>query len=466
MAKEILWAMGIPILFLVWMGMDVSGQENQERASYIKERIQKMKEMLKRYEAAKTDQEQDRLDEETGTLWNEIATEKELGAKLLQEELAIEKENHHFLVNASALLYKIEGEKAFPTIITALSRADLAKAQTTEEFFHLGHLLARLQKPEVLPVLDKFLPNKDRTVFISRHFQRLSPQKMLTFTYGVFGRSAAKHLVEVLQKSTDIQVQKSALSLLSVFRYDAALPAIRQLAQEEATNRDLRIKAINCLGMMGDPKDTELFEKLLKDKDPKFRFIALSALYELDSPETVPLIVPMLSDVDGEVRTEAVSCLYSLAVPSGIESLVTYLPKEKEAKILGTIKKQLTWLSENGGSDLDSFLNGTPQEREGVILKAQKNRRQKYLLKSEDRKLSHDDFVKALQEWKQRHTIGGGTFKWVEERHVLDVAKPQDLDLLFEVRSSVLWRISDEALHEIEVLDDLIQRIHRFQYKE
>jgi len=56
-------------------------------------------------------------------------------------------------------------------------------------------------------------------------------------------------------------------------------------------------------------------------------------------------------------------------------------------------------------------------------------------------------------------------YAWVEERHLLSVASPQDIPLLLGVRAAVYARLSDECLDEVARLDRVIIRLGRSRYR-
>jgi hypothetical protein len=333
------------------------------------------------------------------------------------------------------------------------------------QFFDLCHVLARSANPQVFPVIDKFLANKDKKMFLAQHFLNVEPRDMLTLIYGVYGRSASKHLLEVLQKSTDVTTRKNAILMLATFKYDPATPVIRQIASNEKTDPELRASAVKYLGRLADPKDIELFKKLLKDKNPEMRYGALFSLYELELPSTVPLIIPLISDTDEKVQGEAAANLSLMMTPAGAETLVSQLAKEKSENAKEIIKKLLGGWAESGGSNPDEFLSMKAPDRAKVITKVLEQRAQKYTLQPGDKKLTHDELLEAAREWKTAHAVSGGAFQWVEDRHLLDAASVKDLDLLFEIRAAICWRVSDESLGEISLIDDLIRRVHKRQFK-
>jgi hypothetical protein len=66
-------------------------------------------------------------------------------------------------------------------------------------------------------------------------------------------------------------------------------------------------------------------------------------------------------------------------------------------------------------------------------------------------------------EWKANQRITGGTYEWVEDRHVLAVSTPAEIPLLLDVMAACYFRLSDECLYE--VLQEIVKRIGRSRYR-
>jgi hypothetical protein len=61
--------------------------------------------------------------------------------------------------------------------------------------------------------------------------------------------------------------------------------------------------------------------------------------------------------------------------------------------------------------------------------------------------------------------ITGDKYEWVEDRHILDIATPDDINLLIDVQAHCLELLSDEALYEIVRLRTIITRLGRRRYR-
>jgi hypothetical protein len=73
--------------------------------------------------------------------------------------------------------------------------------------------------------------------------------------------------------------------------------------------------------------------------------------------------------------------------------------------------------------------------------------------------------LKAVAEWKANHRIIGGTYEWVEDRHVLGACTPAEIPLLLDVLAACYFRLSDECLYEVQMVQEIVKRIGRARYR-
>ena len=90
---------------------------------------------------------------------------------------------------------------------------------------------------------------------------------------------------------------------------------------------------------------------------------------------------------------------------------------------------------------------------------------EKYHLKKDDKRLTHDEFLKAAKEWQSNHRITGGEYSWVEDRHVVSIATPADIPLLIDVAAACYFRASDECLYETKKILEIAKWIGRTRYR-
>ncbi|MFA5794061.1 MAG: HEAT repeat domain-containing protein [Candidatus Brocadiia bacterium] len=442
------------------------GQEEDAKTVGIRSALGRLKDLQSRMDATRSDVEVAQVTAQAEAIWTEISAERDAATGVLFEELDKEKANSYFLIIGARWLMTLTDGQALTAAARALANVDINSTRSMPQFFQLCHDLAKSPDPTLLPALDRLLANKDRVVSLPQYYLTLSPADILMYSYQVYGRSSARHLMELLEKSTDPVVQYNAMSLLAEFKYDPALGMIRKIVANDKIVKALRYNAVVCLGLMGDPKDIELLKKLLKDKDPEMRFNALFGLFEMRRSAAVPFVIGLLSDSEEKVRSEAIACLLNCPTAQGIEALIAALPKEKSEANRKQISDNLSGLSQGGGSNPVEFLSLKPVEREKVISRAIESRESAYALRPGVERMTHDDLVSMTREWIAGHRLTSGPAQPTDMVGlVLDAATVQDLDLLFEVRSSLLWRISGDVRKELGIIDEVIRRIHRRQFK-
>lgn len=139
------------------------------------------------------------------------------------------------------------------------------------------------------------------------------------------------------------------------------------------------------------------------------------------------------------------------------------MPKDEEEG-----RRAETWLArslEAEGLTWETFAAKSPDERKATIAAIRARGEQHYVLKPDDRKLDHDELLKAAAQWKENLRITGGDYKWVEDRHALAASTPADIDLWLDVKAKVCCRLSDECLSEVRTIDNLVARLGRSRYR-
>jgi hypothetical protein len=85
-----------------------------------------------------------------------------------------------------------------------------------------------------------------------------------------------------------------------------------------------------------------------------------------------------------------------------------------------------------------------------------------FALQPGDRALSRPDLLRALEQWDRSGRLGADDWtSFIESRHVLSVATPDDIPKLISVRGRLLGRHSDEALEEVQTVDRIVKVLRR-----
>jgi hypothetical protein len=121
----------------------------------------------------------------------------------LEKELGTPSPNQFFLLDmgyAAARLGDVD------TATRALLRIDVKHEMirgSSGEMFYFTHKIARLGRPEVLPVIDRVVLDANFSVFIPEHVLQLDSTLQGAFLYGVLGPSTEKHVASLLDSRPD-----------------------------------------------------------------------------------------------------------------------------------------------------------------------------------------------------------------------------------------------------------------------
>ena len=269
-------------------------------------------------------------------------------------------------------------------------------------------------------------------------------------------------LARVLQEKKDEVSIASAVALLATAQDLNALEKIRSLARDGS--KMVRIEAAKALGLFGHPQDFDFLLTGLKSKDPEELYAFAFALYEYGDIRAVPGLIPLLETEDQKLGLEVVACLDHLVTPEATEALKRCSDEARDGKRRQFCKNKLHDIM--GKMDYKEYAPLSLPVKDKMAAQLRDLREGKYRLKPGDRKATRDDLLKALADWTRRHRITGGTYEWMEERHILAVATAADIPLFLNAAASAYPRFSDECLPEIRTLNELMKRIGRSRYRQ
>lgn len=379
----------------------------------------------------------------------------------LDEVIANHEKDEYFKLNASALLW-ITGRLKHAEKIGEVWNASKLHVNPNYVFFPAFEA-ARTQDPRALPMLGACLKDKKGNVRIAAHAMKVAWPLTHEFIWGAYGPKGLPVLERILRSSKDSGVLQSAMLLLSRSQHLAALTKIRQLAAQG--EGEVCRTAVECLGMFGHPQDFELLVSTARSKDAGYLVSAVIALKYYQDLRGVPCLVPLLNSPHAAVRRLTIGALYHLATPASLNALEKHSRRatsagEKEmckqvlARML--IAMDLTW---------EAYAAESAMEKAALMAGLRARKEAKYKRVASDRRLTHEEFVKAMNEWKRRRRTTGGTYAWVKDRHVLAVVTPKDLGLLLEVKAAIYGRLSGECLSDIRILDQIVTRLGRCRYR-
>lgn len=416
--------------------------------------------------ASLSEDEQEARTKEIDQAWKTLIAAGPAGADALKAELkaldAAKEKDDFFRLGAAVLLWEI-GKLDEARAIADLWTGDVALDTNYPYVFFAAFEAARTQDERALPMLTACLRDKKGTVFVAQHSMDVAWPRTHEFLWGAFGPKGMPALARVLDESKDETALASAALLLARAQYLPALEKVRKLAHDG--KGEARRMAVRSLGIYGHPDDFDFLVAGLKAPDPNEAMDFAYALYEFEDLRAAPALVPLVASDDVALRREAIGGLCYLVTPEGIEALHKYAaaPKDEEEG-----RRAETWLArslEAEGLTWETFAAKSPDERKATIAAIRARGEQHYVLKPDDRKLDHDELLKAAAQWKENLRITGGDYKWVEDRHALAASTPADIDLWLDVKAKVCCRLSDECLSEVRTIDNLVARLGRSRYR-
>jgi hypothetical protein len=432
---------------------------------------------LERAIAALRHIDQDKLNEEQqeakakeiDAAWETIRAAGKPGVARLKRELRRVQEtgekDDFFKLNAATLLYMIGRFDEAETIAAVWNSTPL-KAQYRYVFL-TAFDAALTRDARALPLLLACLKDKEASFHVSAHAMEVGWPLNLQFLWGVYGPQGLPALLRVLETSRHPVELQSAMLLLTKAQEVKALPRIREIAAgEEGETSQM---AVNCLGIFGHPQDFHFLASGLPSTDPQTAFAHASALYEYEDLRAVPLLVPLLKAENELLRREAIMALLHLASPASLDALQRFCgeaprgerPDTPRPSECGAVGRRLSDLK----FDLSDYEGKSPQEKAALTAAVIRGEEERYLLSKDDRKLTREQLRELTEEWKRESRAFSGDYGWVEERHLLSAATPDDINLLLDVRAAVYRRLSDECLYETQRLDEVIKRLGRSRYR-
>lgn len=410
-------------------------------------------------------EEQQEVSEKIDAAWNTISSAGKDGVARLKQEIKkvteTKEKDDFFKLSASALLWEIGGLDEV-SAITEIWNSTSLKVHYHYMFFTAFDAASK-QDPKVLPMLRACLRDNEGSAFVPQHALYVGWPLNQEFIWGAYGPGGLPILAKILKESNDPVELQSVILLLSAAQYLDALPAIRKLAKEG--KEDVKRIAIRSLGLFGHPKDYDFLISGLNSKDPNDAYAFVFALLWFGDLRAAHLIIPLLDSSDDVLKQVVISTLSSLLTPASLEAIRKFSKTAKNDEQKKQCEQIVDEVLKKLNLSWEKFSGKPQKEKEKLINGMREDFEKQYKLKKNDRVLTHDELVKAANDWISRNRITGGKYAWVEPRHILAAATPKDIDLLLKVKASVYLRLSDECLYETRKLDDLIMRLGRSRQK-
>jgi HEAT repeat protein len=474
-ANRIFFAFAIVYLF-------VSFNVNAQAQAASDEKLEKAIAALRNINQSKlSEEEQGKKGKEIDDAWSYIRSIGPAGVTRLKQEVQKVEQNKekddYFKLNASALLWII-GKLDEAQAIAAIWNTTPLEAQSNYVFY-TAFEAAKTQDPKALPILEATLRNQDFRIYVAQHSMEVRWPRTIEFIWGAYGSKGIPELERILNTSQDSVTLQSAIRLLTIAYDYKVLPKIREIAAK--SKGDERFTAAQALGFFGHPQDYEFLISNLKPDDVETTYWNVYALYEYEDLRAVTRLVPLLKIENEFFQQEVAAALFHLAVPESIDAFNTFCNDKKNQKLCsGPIdshlsEMKLTW---------EAYKKMSPAQKEKFLADYRNSEEEKYKLNKNDMTLTRQQLVAAINNWKENgRAFEKGTFSkppnskpnefvftspafgWVEERHILSVATPDDVSALLDARASIYRRLSDECLHEVRRINEILKRIVRKQYR-
>ena len=126
----------------------------------------------------------------------------------------------------------------------------------------------------------------------------------------------------------DYKVRKEGIAQLMLHYHQQALSPLLPLLQDERP--DVRAKAVEALGKLGDTLALGPMLGLLSDRSSRVRAKVAGALGNFGDQSVVPTLTALLSDRDSAIRQSAARSLGRLRAPASLPALLKYLQEARE----------------------------------------------------------------------------------------------------------------------------------------
>lgn len=405
-----------------------------------------------------SDSEQEKKATEIDAAWDVIKAAGRGGVARLKEEVrrvdSSQERDDYFKLNASALLWFI-GNLDEAEAIAAIWNSTPLDAQYNYVFY-TAFEAATKQDPRALPMLEAVLKDKKGEVFFEAHAMEVKWPLTHEFIWGAFGTKGLPVLAQILKTSKHPTEIASAILLLTNSQYLPALPSIREIA---ATGQgEARLVAIQSLGVFGHPQDYEFLISGLRSADSEVVWRHVFALYEYADLRAVPLLIPLLETKDAALEKETIAALTHLLTPASLEALKKHSQTAKSVEVKEEIER---WFLQEVKLNWKGYLQMSAQEREKAVTSLRNEREDsKFKLGEGEKSYTHDVLVRAAAEWKRKHRMES-----VEVSEILSGATASDIELLLDAKSTFYTRLSDEAMYEVQRINEAVKHLGRSRYR-
>lgn len=113
------------------------------------------------------------------------------------------------------------------------------------------------------------------------------------------------------QRSMSEPMGTILLDFLRTQKYTGARETVERIITNPSS-LDIRIHAVEALGLVGDQSSVQLLRTMDKDPDFRVRLKAIISIAQLEKEESIPMLLSSMEDPDWWVRRNAAELLYAL----------------------------------------------------------------------------------------------------------------------------------------------------------
>jgi hypothetical protein len=124
-------------------------------------------------------------------------------------------------------------------------------------------------------------------------------------------------------------------------------------------------------------------------------------------------------------------------------------------------KDMVDYVLREGNLTWDEYAKNSPDEKKKLIADSRKKLEEGYRPSTEVKVSTHEEAVKALEEWKKAGRIS----MYSKARYLLPVLTLQDMNLLIDTRAALYSRASDESMYEIGDISGAMKSLTRSSYR-
>lgn len=415
---------------------------------------------LRNIDVEKLSDEQRKLKaEQVDASWKVLTAGGQKAAGRLKKEIekivATKEKDDFFKLNASVVLWNI-GKFDEADYISKIWTTTPISTQYTYVFM-TAFDAAQTQDLRVLPMLKAVLKDDKGSMHVGLHAMNIAWPLSHEFIWGSYGPKGLSVLAEILEKSNDEVELRSAMDLLARSQYLPALPRMRQLAASE--NDQVRLKAIQSLGIFGHPSDYDRLIAGLNSNDTKELFSYAFALYEFEDERAVKHLIPLLDKNDDQLRVETSLALLHLLTPESLAAVKGFTARATNPEVKKFLTRSITLREDKLP---EGFAKLTTSKQTAALRKI---KNAELMPNNVDGPFTKERLLVALRVWREKGRIYDSGVEWVGEGNLIAAATPENLDSILETKAAFYRRLSDECLYEVRDLDTVVKYIGRGRYR-